>query len=195
MGNILRAQVSIRGIRPLLFHAFGEDAIPLEKQEKTGVAGNDPEEWKRTVRHTATRQLYVDPSYAFGAIRDGARNVKKGRGSIQPSVAATLQIEDAVILLDRYLPEEPLPRDPTLPVYLDVRGVKNPSSKARNVRYRIAAGVGWECGFGMIWDKIVVSRDEMREALRFAGQLGGLGDGRAIGFGRFELLKFEVAEG
>lgn len=44
MGNILNATVSIKGIRPLLWHAFGPDAIPLEKREKTGVAGNDPEE-------------------------------------------------------------------------------------------------------------------------------------------------------
>lgn len=194
MGNIIKAQVAIKGIRPLLFHKFGPDAIPLEKQERTGVAGNDPQEWRKTVSMTAKRQLYVDSTYAFGCIRDGARNVKKGRGSIQAMVASTLQILDDVILIDRFVPEEPIPQDPTLPVYLDIRSVRNPATKGRNVRYRIAASAGWGCTFQMQWDKTVVSRSEMECALRDAGQLCGIGDGRSIGFGRFGIVSFEVAE-
>jgi hypothetical protein len=194
MGATLQARVTVRGTRPLLWHAFGPDAIPLEKQEKTGVAGNDPSEWKKTVLMTGERQLYVDPTYVFGSIRDGARNVKKGRGSIQAAVASTLQVMDDVILVNRFVPDEP-PADPTQPVYLDVRSVRNPTTKARNVRYRVATGSGWECGFTITWDKTVVSRDEMREAIKFAGQLCGLGDGRSVGFGRFEALSFEVTEG
>jgi len=38
------AEVSIEGLRPLLFHVFGPEALPLEKQERTDVTGNDPEE-------------------------------------------------------------------------------------------------------------------------------------------------------
>ena len=48
MSNILQAKVEVVGIKPFLFHAFGREAIPLQKGERTGVAGNDPEEWKRT---------------------------------------------------------------------------------------------------------------------------------------------------
>ncbi len=196
MASILTATVRVTGKRPLLWHAFGPDAIPLERQEKTGVAGNDPEEWKKTVLVTADRQLYLDPTYIFGCIRDGARNVKKGRGSIQPAVASTLQVVNDVVLIDRFMPDgdEP-PRDPTQPVYLDVRSVRNPTTKARNVRYRVAASKGWGCEFTVQWDKIIVSRDEMREAIRFAGDLCGLGDGRSVGFGRFDVVSFEVAEG
>lgn len=195
MGNLLTAKVSIKGIRPLLWHAFGPDAIPLEKKEKTGVAGHDPEEWRKTVLMTAQRQLYIDPTYVFGTVRDGARNVKKGRGSIQPAVASTLQVVDSVILLDLFVPEEPIPTDPTLPVYMDVRSVRNPNTKARNVRYRIAASPGWECEFSLQWDRTVVSRGEMESAAKDAGQLSGIGDGRSVGFGRFEVLSFEVSGG
>lgn len=195
MGKILQAKVTIRGTRAILWHHFGPDAIPLEKGEKTGVAGNDPEEWRKTVMMTADRQLYLDPTNVFATIRDGSRNIKKGRGSIQPAVSSTLQVVDAQILVDRFVPEEPLPREITEPVYLDVRMVKNPSTKGRNVRYRIAAAPGWQCSFAIEWDRTVVSRGEMEAAIRDAGQLCGVGNGRAVGFGRFEVMSFEVNEG
>jgi hypothetical protein len=84
--------------------------------------------------------------------------------------------------------------DPDAPVYLDVRSVKNPATKARNVRYRVAASSGWEAEFTLMWDKTVVSRGEMESALRDAGRLVGLGDGRSIGAGRFEVVSFEAVD-
>lgn len=59
IGNLLTAKVQIEGTRPLLWHHFGIDAIPLEKQERSGVSGNDPEEWRKTVLMTSDRQLYL----------------------------------------------------------------------------------------------------------------------------------------
>lgn len=194
MGNIVRAQVSIVGTRPILFHGFGPDAIPLEKQERTGVAGNDPEEWRSTVRMTADRQLFLDPSYIFGCLRDGARYIKQGRGSLQVPLCATLQVEDNRVLLDRYVPEEPIPTDPDAPVYMDIRSVRNPATKGRNVRYRIAASPGWQASFSIIWDKTVVARAQMEAVLTEASRLVGLADGRSIGFGRFCISSFDVTE-
>lgn len=204
MGNLLKATVTVRGERPLMWHRFGEDAIPLEAGEKTGRAGNDPEEWRKTVLVTSKGQLYIEPTYVFGCIRDGARNVKHGKGSISKVVAATLQVTDNVVLFPLYMPgangsydvktAPPPPRDPTLPIYLDVRGVVNPSNRARNVRYRVAAAPGWEATFHLMWDKTVVNRDLMKTAVIEAGRLVGLADGRNIGFGRFEVVDFEVID-
>lgn len=193
MSNMITATVTICGTRPILWHRFGPDAIPLEKQERTGVAGNDPEEWRKTVLMTKDRQLYLEPSYAFGCIRDAAKYTKKGKASIQSAVAATLQVLDDRILIDRYLPAEPLPTDAEEPVYLDIRSVKNPSTKGRNVRYRVAASLGWRCTFRIIFDKTIVSRAEMQAVLNDAGTLVGLADARSIGFGRFTVESFEVA--
>ncbi len=192
-GNILRARVHIRGKRPLLQHKFGPEALPLEKAERTGVAGNDPEEWRRTCMVTAEGQLYIRGTYLFSALRDGSKHTKKGKGSIQSMVSATLQIEEDLIMLDRWLPEEgdPLP-DPTLPVYLDVCGVRNPATKARNVRYRLAASTGWTASFTLLWDKTIVSRDQMRAVATDTGTLVGLADGRSVGYGRFDVESFEV---
>jgi hypothetical protein len=184
MGNMLSATVTIAGVRPLLWHRFGPDAIPLIKQEKTGVAGNDPEEWRRTVLATPDNQLYLDPTAVFGCLRDAARFTPRKRGTLQPLLSATLQVCSEQVLIDRYLPAE-LGRDPAQPVYIDVRSVRNPTTRARNVRYRVAASAGWQTTFQILWDKTVVARDELRAVLLDAGRLVGLGDGRSIGFGRF----------
>jgi hypothetical protein len=201
--NIVQVKVTIKGTRPLFFHKFGPESIPLEKQEKTGKAGNDPDEWRKTVMVSKAGQLYLDSTYAFATIRGGAKYVTKGRGSIQTAVVATLQVTDNRILIDRWFPGFPNarefdvktaeipPQDSDCPVYLDVRRVVNPSNKAANVRYRVAAAPGWICSFTIIFDKTVVSRPEMESALINAGKLVGIGNARAIGMGRFEVVSFE----
>lgn len=195
MSNIISATIKIKGTRPLLWNAFTTETISLGKKEKTGVAGNDPEEWRRTVLLTENRQLYIEPTYIFGCLRDGAKYTKKGRGSLQPLITATLQVVDNRVLVDRFLPaEDQLTRDPRQPVYLDVRSTKNPATRARNVRYRIAAAPEWHMEFKIEWDKTVISREEMKAVIIDAGRLVGLGDGRAIGFGRFHVENFTTDE-
>jgi hypothetical protein len=79
-------------------------------------------------------------------------------------------------------------------VYIDVTGVRNPSTKARNVRYRLAASSGWKATFTVVWDKTIVARDQMKAVLNDAGVLVGLADGRAVGYGRFTVESFEVQD-
>ena len=200
MSNIVTAKVSIKGTRPLLWHRFGPESIPLEKKERTGVAGNDPQEWQRTVLHTKEGQLYLEPSYVFGTMRDAAKYTKSGRYLIQKYLVATLQVEDDRVLVDRWIPNfndgapTELTQDPDEPVYLDVRGVRNPTNRARNVRYRVATSTGWQTTFTLLWDCTIVSREQMEAVAIDAGRLVGLGDGRSIGFGRFELVEFVMGE-
>jgi len=198
--NILTATIEIKGIRPLLWHVFGPDSLPLEKQERTGVAGHDPEEWRKTHAATKGGQLYLPGSYFFGTYIAGAKFIKKGKGSIQSMVSATLQVLDDKVLINRHLPEDIHEKphkyynaDEEL-VYIDVRSVRNPSTKARNIRYRVATCPGWECRFSIMFDKTVVSRQEMHSAIIDAGKLSGIGDGRSVGYGRFEVLSFEIQE-
>lgn len=200
MSNMKKAKVSIKGKRPILWHKFGPESIPLEKQERTGVAGNDPEEWKRTVLCTKEGQLYIRPDYVFSCIVAAARYTKKGRGSIQKLVAATLQVVDDKILLDRFIPgfdgglPDELTTDDEQPVYLDIRGVVNPNTRSRNVRYRVAASPGWQAEFTILWDITVVFTEQMQAVLHDAGNLIGLGNGRTVGFGRFRIEDFEEVE-
>jgi hypothetical protein len=141
---------------------------------------------------TPEGQLYIRGTYIFGALRDGAKHTRKGKGSIQAMVTATLQVEEERVLLDRWMPNDGDPTiDPTRPVYIDVCGVRNPSTKARNVRYRLAASSGWKAEFTLFWDKTIVSREQMRAVLLDTGALVGVADGRSAGYGRFEVLSFE----
>lgn len=188
---MLEAKVSIKGLRPMLWHHFGLDAIPVEPRERTGVAGNDPEEWRRTYLATKDGQLYIEPTYIFACLREAARYTKKGVSSIQKQVAATLQLLDDLILVDRWIPAEPT-YEHDKPVYVDIRSVVNPKTKGRNIRYRVACSAGWTTTFHIVWDETVVSRSQMEAIIIDAGTLVGLGDGRGIGFGRFILLEFEV---
>lgn len=204
--NILTARVTIRGLRPLIQHKFGPDALPLEKQEKTGVAGNDPQEWRKTCMVNPEGQLFLPPEYIFATITQGAKHTARKRGTLQPFVAATLQVTDDTILLDRYFPgfpnghsfdvktAEPPTDDQTAPVFMHICGVKNPATKARNVRYRIAANTGWTATFNLMWDKTIVSRGEMEAAVIDAGRFTGLADGRSVGYGRFQVQEFHVNE-
>ena len=195
MGNILTAQLTIIGTRPLLWHSFGLDAIPLTKQERSGVAGNDPEEWRRTVLLTPEGRLYLPGRYCFGALRDGARHTRRGRKTLQSDLVATLEVmTERAELDDRRLPD-PITTDPTQPVYVDVRSVKNPTTKARNVRYRVACRPGWRAAFTIQWDKTIISRSELEAIAHDAGRLVGIGSGRQIGLGRFDVDAFTITDG
>ena len=103
-------------------------------------------------------------------------------------------MNEDLILLARILPDGELPTHPTAPVFIDVRGVRMKASGAWNVRYRLAASRGWRASFHLLWDKTIVSREELHAACIDAGRYAGIGDGRKIGFGRFEIVKFEVTD-
>jgi len=200
MSNILQARVEVVGTRAFLMHAFGRESIPLEKREKSGVAGNDPEEWRRSVLFTKTGELWIPPTYVFGCLSNGSKYTKKGKGSIQAVFTSTLTVLDEKIFFGLSIPgfnghlPDTLPEDDTLPVYLDVRSSINPTTRGRKVVYRVALKAGWQVTFNIAWDKTIISRGEMEAVCIDAGKLCGLGSGRKIGFGRFDVESFEVQD-
>lgn len=194
MSNILQAAVSIEGTRPLIWHAFTPEAIPIGKKERTGTAGNDPSEWRRTVLATPDGQLYLKHTYVFGCLRDGAKFTPYRRGTLQPLLVSTLLVLDRTIpIAGRVLPATPT-TDEEQPVYLDIQSVRNPATRARNVRYRVAAAPGWQATFRISWDKTVVSREQLQAICIDAGRLAGIGDGRAVGYGRFTVTAFAISD-
>lgn len=194
MSNILQAAVSIEGTRPLIWHAFTPEAIPIGKKERTGTAGNDPSEWRRTVLATPDGQLYLKHTYVFGCLRDGAKFTPYRRGTLQPLLVSTLLVLDRTIpIAGRVLPATPT-TDEEQPVYLDIQSVRNPATRARNVRYRVAAAPGWQATFRISWDKTVVSREQLQAICIDAGRLAGIGDGRAVGYGRFAVTAFAISD-
>ena len=96
---------------------------------------------EKSVLVNDSNQLHLLPESIFGCIRDGSKYTKSGKCTMQSMVTATLQIVDSIILTDRFLPVN-ITRDVAKEVYLDVRSVKNPTTRGRNIRYRIAAKAG-----------------------------------------------------
>lgn len=205
MGSILRAKVTIKGIRTLAIHHFSAASLPLEAQERSGVAGNDPSEWQKTVLMDEDRRLYILPTYVFGCIKGGGKTVRRGKSNLLTAIASSLQVEDDMVFIHNgdgvlKLPDPPetieagtRTQDKLPSAYIECIPVRNPATKARNIRYRVAAKPGWHCTFTLLWDSVVVDRKSMELAVVNAGQLVGVGDGRgSIGYGRFEVESFEI---
>ncbi|WP_129691311.1 hypothetical protein [Gottfriedia acidiceleris] len=190
--TFLRARIKIRGTRPLLYNNMRLDAISPFRKEKSGVPGNNPEEWKDTYLATSSDQLYLKPDYLFSTIRAGAKHTKRGLGSLEPNVSATLQIIDDVILLNRYISVNSIDDDHSKDVYIDIRPVTR--NKVKNIRYRLAVGTGWEAEFQIAWESTLVAREQMHSICIDAGLFAGIGDARKLGYGRFEICSFTVEE-
>lgn len=187
--------VKIKGSRPILFHAFQMEAISSLTKEKTGSAGNNPEEWKKTLLEK-NNQLYVPGSYFAGCLKHGSKYTKAGRGTVQKSFMSCMLMRSEISLIDRYLPEgwqnksaEEMSKNSSDPVYLDVRAVMNPNSKGRNIRYRVACSPGWETEFSFEFDENVISTPQIKKIVEDSGKMIGIGDGRVLGYGRFNVLE------
>lgn len=195
--NLITVEVKIRGIRPFLYHHFTTDALnkPGERKTQTGTKGNDPEEWRRTVLVDQNGRLYILPTYFFGCIRNAGSNTKVGaKGTLKKALGASLQVLDMIIYTNRLLPEEPpnLADCPDAEVYIYSARVKNPGSGGSNIRHRVGMAPGWECAFSILWDGSLISMAEIQKVLEDGGSLVGVGDGRSIGFGRFEIVSVET---
>lgn len=187
----IAATISITGIKPLLINTFPIDTLSKTKS-KSGTTGDDSYEWKRNVLMEADRELYVYGTYLRGCLITGGKQIKVGRGTLKAKVESTIEVDDKKLMLGRYLPpDEEITRIDTDSVYLDVRSVTNPMTKGRNVRYRVAVSPGWELQAVITWDDSVVSFDDMKQCAKNGGAFEGIGDGRRLGFGRFEITEFK----
>jgi hypothetical protein len=185
------AHVKIRGTRPLIFNQFSVESIPLKKKIKSGVAGNNPEEWKKSFSVTDEKQLFLESRYIFACLRAGGKFIPKSRGTLESDVAATLQVLNEKLILNRFLPSlEDITKNPNDSVYVDVRPVARRGVK--NIRYRLATSLGWETEFKIGWDSTLISPELMEAICLEAGAFAGLGDARKIGYGRFDVLNFDV---
>jgi hypothetical protein len=189
----IKARINITGTKPILFHTFPIDTLSTGKS-RSGSAGKDEEEWKNTVLMTGERQLYVMGCYLVGAIKSAGKLIKVGKGNMMKKIESCLECLESVVLLEGLFvpPENQLTKSALDPVYIDVRSVVNPSTKGRNLRYRVAAKEGWKLSTAIEWDDSIVSKENMKECVVNAGLYEGIGDGRRIGFGKFMVGSFEI---
>lgn len=192
---IKKAKIECEGTRPFLFNHLAINFLSTDRKSLSGSAGNNAEEWKDKVLYTKDNQLYIPSSYIIGAFKGGSLYTKVGRGTIMKKLIATLMVLDETILFDRHLPKNHKKlkvNNTEEDVYLDIRTVRNPNTKGSNLRYRIGLKKGYKFSFKIMWDDSIVSEDQMRNVARDAGMLVGIGDGRAIGLGRFLVEDFKI---
>lgn len=195
-----KVYIEITGTKPVLMHKFNIESLQQLSKVKTGSAGNDPEEWKKTFFENDGK-LYFPASYLFACLKKGSVHTKAGRGTIQNSWISAVQIEEEIIYFNREmfknwqnLSFDEIPKDPKEPVYVDIRMVSNPNTKGKNVRYRLALAPKWELKFNLIVDDEVVSIQQVKKVVQDSGKLQGIADGRTLGYGRFQLDIFEVSD-
>jgi len=188
------AEVKIKGTKPLIWHAFNENVLSMDRKSISGKVGNNSEEWKDTVLVDNKKRLYVKDTYIFAALREGAKNIKIGRGTLKAKLISCLTVIDSKIyVINREMPKEKdLTKNSEDPVYLDICGVTNPNTKGKNIRYRIASSPGWEIIFVIRWDDRLISHDHMEQIVEAAGLYNGIGDGRNWGNGRFKIISYEL---
>ena len=197
----MATDVVIRMTRPYVFHRISDQTFDGKPKEKRGSAGNDPDEWRGTF-YAEDDKLFIPRKQIFSTIRAGARHVKAGRGSIMYAVASTLQVAPAKLFIGPKLPpwalngDKPIrvndPDDTEADVFVWQDTVKNPATKGTNMRHRLTIAPGFTLSFELIYDPTIVGHTQMESALMRAGQLEGIGDGRRIGMGRFEVVSFET---
>ena len=195
-----KVEVKVVGKRPLLFHKFNIDVISDTKKVKSGKAGDNPEEWKETVLQK-DGQLYIPGIYWFSCMREGSKYTKKKMGSIQKEFTSCTLVLSDISLLDRHLPDgwekmkaADMPLEPTNKVYLDIRGVMNPNSKGRNVRYRVACAPGWKTTYSFTFDDTIISQSQVTKVVEDSGKLVGVGDARILGFGRYDIEDCQITD-
>lgn len=193
-----KVEFKMVGKTPLLFNKFNIESVSKKVKTQSGSAGNNPEEWKNTV-FTEGKLLYIPNYYVFSNLSEGGHYVKEGRGSIKKKLMGCLLIQQDKFFLNYQLPKnmdemenEDISRDSSQNIYLDIRAVKNPMTKGKNVRYRVALCPGWETVISAEWDDTVISKDGIRQAIECAGKFVGIGDARLLGYGRYtcEDIKF-----
>lgn len=193
------AKVKIKGVKPLIFHKFNIEEITNSQKPREGTTGNNFNEWKASFFYEGSK-LYMPTIYMFAALKNGSVNTKVGRGTIQRTFISAVTLLGERIYFNREIFEgwkemesDKIPTDSSLPVYVDIRMVVNPTTKGRNVRYRLALSPGWECDFAFEFDESLISATQIKKIVTDTGKLQGIADGRTYGYGRYEVEEIDFS--
>lgn len=164
-------KVTIKGISPLLMHAFPMQPIEaIEKKTKEEQAEYS------AYRDPDTRMLYI-PGVAIQRTLIGAAAYSKGKGraSLQKIAAACMMVSPERVSLDE------------LDFKIDSRPVVVPATRGRIIRHRPRLDE-WECTFELEYDDVLLTEKQARTIVDDAGKRVGLLDFRPEKkgpFGRF----------
>jgi hypothetical protein len=181
--QIVRLQVKIRGLTPLIVHRFSDEVLrsieaAQQQAAKVKKAPRDPEaEFRQSVYHTP------DGGYGFPAIGVKLAMVRAGQRYAD---------EKATELYGAFsIPQEMLEIEGSEPEMRSDRVVLGGLSRTSSIAYR-AQFTEWAMDVPLIINGAFITPDQTVNLLRLAGFSVGIGDWRIEKKGTFG--QFEVAE-
>jgi hypothetical protein len=175
---IVNADVTIKGISPLLMNSF-----PLHPVEALMKKSIEEQAENAVYRDPVTKNLFI-PGVAIQRGMIGAATFSKGKGraSLQKPVAACVMVNPERIDLG------------TTTYAIDSRAVVVPATKGRVVRHRPRLDQ-WVATFKVEWDDTLLKETEVRRVLDDMGSRVGLLDFRPEKkgpFGRFMITSWKA---
>lgn len=182
-----KIQATIEGTAPLLLNAFSDAAKDILDGGKTGGKRTSEQKMAEVEDKVLKNKdgLFIPSYYIRAAMRDGSKmeNMKLGKKGLAPYLEALVFVEPREI---------PLHKDTY--DFVDARiGRRPPRTGGAVLIRRPGINTGWQLEIQVTIASDIVPEDSIREALQAAGLYCGLGDGRKMGFGKFQIIKWEKA--
>jgi hypothetical protein len=173
-----KADVSIKGISPLLMHKY--PLIPIVALEKKPPA----DQAELAAYRDPQGKLYIPGTNIQRALVQGATFSKgKGRASLQKEVCACVLISPEYCVLPQQSYE------------VDSRPIVVPATKGRVLRHRPRLDE-WDVSFSVEWDEVLITEAQVRKIMDDTGSRVGLLDFRPEkkgSFGRFMVTKWDAS--
>lgn len=179
------AQITLRGVCPLLFHRWSNEAVAAKAKAAKNSAAKKSDNVESYVYRTPEGEIAIPGAYLKGAIA-GPQGAAKFRQDPRSSRKSALDLYKAGVIVLTDLA--------SLGVdtwdYLDERRVT--VQRAGITRVRPAMLAGWEASFDlMVQTPEYIDSSALLDVLTQAGRLVGLADFRPT-YGRFAVTRFDV---
>lgn len=175
---MLKFNVTIKGISPLLFNRFPEEENAEGRSKGKKAILSKAEQVEMSLYRTSDGRVYQPAEHILGSMIKAAPNFKlEGKKTFKDVVKAGVFIEPMQVV---HLNQE---------YEADWRSVVIPSSKGRVMKGRGRMNE-WELSFELVCIDQRATAQDVEEILKYAGSYCGIGDYRPR-YGRFEVVEFE----
>lgn len=179
-----RAEVTIEGVAPILFHAWNVESVESKANAKKGSKEKKSDDVESYIYRNEKKEICIPGEYLRGAIVGAAKFQQDPRS---PRKSAADLFKAAVVSLTPLASLGVKDWD-----YLDKRRVV--IQRNAITRSRPAMREGWSAKFILMVNlPEYVSQDLLNGTIQQAGKLIGIGDFRPS-FGRFIVTRFSVLE-
>lgn len=172
-------EIEITGTTPILMHgsqSIGTETTVGKKKGGDALTG-DPEEWRKTIYFNDEVGVYLPPELFEASWMLAGKEFKSGRTNVVKYVKSGVMIKENFLpFYSRGKPIRTL--EDVTPKDIDIRSVKNPSTKGRNMRYR-ARFFEWSTKMNVIVTADdYITQQMLKDIISYSGKFVGVGDWR-----------------